>query len=54
MNIQFKTIGYIKTDALTVPRHWTISNVAGKIIIDEEYMKGLKDIQKGQDIRDRT
>ncbi|MCG2721867.1 MAG: tRNA (N6-threonylcarbamoyladenosine(37)-N6)-methyltransferase TrmO [Thermodesulfovibrionales bacterium] len=50
MNIQFRTIGFIKTDSPTVPRHWTISNVAGKIIIDEEYMKGLKDIQKGQDI----
>jgi tRNA-Thr(GGU) m(6)t(6)A37 methyltransferase TsaA len=50
MNIQFRTIGFIKTDAPTVPRHWTISNVAGKIIIDKEYMKCLKDIQKGQDI----
>jgi len=50
MNIAFKTIGYIKTDALTVPRHWTVSEVKGEIIIDEEYMKGLKDIQKGQDI----
>jgi tRNA (Thr-GGU) A37 N-methylase len=50
MNIEFKTIGFIKTDAPTVPRHWTISEVGGEIIIDEEYMKGLKDIQKGQDI----
>jgi tRNA-Thr(GGU) m(6)t(6)A37 methyltransferase TsaA len=50
MQIQLKTIGFVKTDAATVPRHWTISDVRGEIIIDEEYMKGLKDIQKGQDI----
>lgn len=50
MQIQLKTIGFVKTDAATVPRHWTISDVRGKIIIDEEYMKGMKDIQKGQDI----
>jgi len=50
MNIEFKTIGLIRTNAPTVPRHWTISDVGGEIIIDEEYMKGLKDIQKGQDI----
>jgi tRNA-Thr(GGU) m(6)t(6)A37 methyltransferase TsaA len=50
MNIKLKTIGFIKTDVPIVPRHWTISEVGGEIIIDEEYMKGLKDIQKGQDI----
>jgi len=50
MNIEFKTIGFIRTNASTVPRHWTISDVRGEIIIDKEYMKGLKDIQKGQDI----
>lgn len=50
MDIKLKTIGFIKTDAPTVPRHWTISEVGGEIVIDEKYMKGLKDIQKGQDI----
>jgi tRNA (adenine37-N6)-methyltransferase len=50
MSIAFKTIGYIKTDAPTVPRHWTISEVVGEMLIDEEYIKGLKDIEKGEDI----
>jgi tRNA (adenine37-N6)-methyltransferase len=50
MSIAFKAIGYIKTDASAVPRHWTISEVVGEMIIDEAYIKGLKDIEKGQDI----
>ena len=50
MNINLKTIGFIKTDVTTVPRHWTLSDVTGKIVIDEPYTKGMKDIQKGQDI----
>jgi tRNA (adenine37-N6)-methyltransferase len=50
MNIAFKPIGFLKTDALPVPRHWTISEVDGEIVIDEAYTKGLKDIHKSQDI----
>jgi tRNA-Thr(GGU) m(6)t(6)A37 methyltransferase TsaA len=50
MSIAFKTIGYIKTDAPAVPRHWTVSEVVGEMIIDEGYIKGLKDIEKGEDI----
>jgi tRNA-Thr(GGU) m(6)t(6)A37 methyltransferase TsaA len=50
MNIDLKTIGFIRTDVTTVPRHWTISEVTGKIVIDEAYTQGIKDIQKGQDI----
>jgi len=50
MNIEFKTIGFVETDATVVPRHWTLSDVTGKIVIDEAYRKGMKDIQKGQDI----
>jgi len=48
MKIEFKPIGFVKTDASTVPRHWTISDVEGMIVIDEVYTKGLKDIQSGQ------
>jgi tRNA-Thr(GGU) m(6)t(6)A37 methyltransferase TsaA len=50
MQTTFKPIGFIKTDAPTVPRHWTISKVMGKIIIHEDYTQGAKDIQKGHDI----
>lgn len=50
MNINLKTIGFLKTDVTTVPRHWTLSDITGKIVIDEAYTKGMKDIQEGQDI----
>ncbi len=39
--IEFKPIGFVKTDVSTVPRHWTISDVKGKIVIDEVYTKGI-------------
>jgi len=50
MNIEFKTIGFVETDATVVPRHWTLSDVTGKIVIDEAYTKGMQNIQEGQDI----
>jgi tRNA (adenine37-N6)-methyltransferase len=50
MNIEFKTIGFVETNAATVPRHWTLSDVTGRIVIDKAYTKGMQDIQKGQDI----
>jgi len=50
MAIEFKPIGFVQTDAVAIPRHWTLSDVPGKIVIEEAYTKGLKDIQKGQDI----
>lgn len=46
--IEFKPIGFVKTDVSTVPRHWTISDVEGMIVIDEIYTEGLKDIKTGQ------
>ncbi|MGB9716626.1 MAG: tRNA (N6-threonylcarbamoyladenosine(37)-N6)-methyltransferase TrmO [Thermodesulfovibrionales bacterium] len=48
--IELKPIGFVKTDASIVPRHWTISDVEGMIIIDEMYTEGLKDIKIGEDI----
>jgi tRNA-Thr(GGU) m(6)t(6)A37 methyltransferase TsaA len=50
MKIEFKPIGLVQTTARTIPRHWTVSDVEGKIIIDEIYTEGLKDIQRGQSI----
>ncbi len=46
--IEFKPIGFVKTDVSTVPRHWTISDVEGMIVIEEIYTEGLKDIKIGQ------
>lgn len=50
MKIEFRPIGFVKTDAETVPRHWAVSDVEGMIIIDEMYTEGLRDIKIGEDI----
>lgn len=50
MAIEFKPIGYVKTESATIPRHWTVSDVHGEIVIHKAYQEGLRDIQKGQDI----
>src|SRR5919202_1473257 len=50
MSIELKPIGFVRTDATEVPRHWSVSDVEGTLIIDEEYLEGLKDIEPGQRI----
>jgi len=50
MKIELAPIGFVKTDAKKVPRHWTISDAEGTIVIDEQYREGLKDIKAGQRI----
>jgi len=50
MNIEFKPIGLIRTDETNIPRHWSVSNAEGVIVIDEKYTEGLKDIRQGQQI----
>ena len=45
-----RTIGTIYTKQKNIPRHWTISNVEGTLVIDENYLDGLKDIQAGERI----
>ena len=50
MSIELRTIGFVRTDAEELPRHWSVSDVEGTLIIDEEYREGLRDIQAGQRI----
>jgi len=50
MSIDLKPIGFVQTDVEQVPRHWTVSDVEGKLVIDEAYLKGLGDIEVGQRI----
>jgi hypothetical protein len=33
-----------------LPRHWSVSDVEGTLVIDEEYSEGLRDIEAGQRI----
>lgn len=49
-SMNMKPIGRVVTDAMTVPRHWSVSDVEGRLIIEKKYRKGLQDIRPGQRI----
>lgn len=48
MQFTFTPIGTLYTQAVEIPRHWSISSVEGEIRIDPAYKLGLKDIAPGQ------
>lgn len=48
MSIEIKPIGFVSTNLKKIPRHWTISDAVGTLIIDEKYLEGLQDIKPGQ------
>ncbi len=50
MVVELKPIGFVRTEAAEIPRHWSVSDVEGTLVIDEEYLEGLKDIEPGQRI----
>jgi tRNA (adenine37-N6)-methyltransferase len=50
MGIELRAIGFVRTDAEELPRHWSISDVEGTLVIGEEYSQGLRDIEGGQRI----
>lgn len=50
MEVKLRPIGYIKTDAKEIPRHHTISDVEGQIVVNEEYKEGIRDIKPGDRI----
>jgi len=50
MSIELKPIGFVRTDAEELPRHWSVSEVEGTLVIDEGYSEGLRDIEPGQRI----
>jgi tRNA-Thr(GGU) m(6)t(6)A37 methyltransferase TsaA len=50
MNILFQPIGLVKTEAETLPRHWSVSDIEGSLIIRNEFIEGLRDIRAGQKI----
>ena len=45
MSIELKPIGFVRTDAEELPRHWSVSEVEGTLVIDEEYSEGLRDVR---------
>ena len=50
MSIELRPIGFVSTDAEEIPRHWSVSDVEGTLLIDEEYLEGLQDLEPGQRI----
>ena len=50
ISIEMKSIGFVQTDAEKIPRHWSISDEEGTLVIYEKYLHGLKDIRAGQRI----
>jgi tRNA-Thr(GGU) m(6)t(6)A37 methyltransferase TsaA len=50
MSIEMRPIGFVRTNAKELPRHWSVSEVEGTLVIDEEYSEGLRDIGAGQRI----
>lgn len=48
--IVFEPIGYVKTQEEKIPRHWTVSETEGELIINPEYKEGLKDIKPGEKV----
>ncbi len=50
MSIEMRTIGFVRTAAGEIPRHWSVSDVEGTLVIDDEYVGGLADIEAGERI----
>jgi tRNA-Thr(GGU) m(6)t(6)A37 methyltransferase TsaA len=50
MKIEMTPIGYVTTQAKDLPRHWSLSDVMGRLVIDQKYQDGIKDIKPGQQI----
>jgi tRNA-Thr(GGU) m(6)t(6)A37 methyltransferase TsaA len=48
MKIELEPIGFVKTAVGKVPRHWSVSEAEGELVLNEEYAEGLKDIRAGQ------
>jgi tRNA-Thr(GGU) m(6)t(6)A37 methyltransferase TsaA len=50
MRIESRPISFVRTDVRELPRHWSVSDVEGTLVIDEEYSEGLRDIRADQRI----
>jgi len=48
--IELKPIGHVKTRCAVPPRHWTVSDVKGQLVVDPEYKEGIRDIKPGSRI----
>lgn len=49
-NVSFTPIGFVKTHATKLPRHWSVSQEKGILEIHPEFASALRDIEIGQKI----
>lgn len=50
MTVKMNPIGFARTSAEKLPRHWSVSDVEGVLEIDPKYEAGLTDVAAGQRI----
>ena len=50
MGIELEPIGIVRVEADEVPRSWRRSELEGVLVIDQRYLEGLADIERGQRI----
>lgn len=50
MRVALKPIGLVRTYAEEVPRHWSVSDVEGTLVLYEQYAEGVRDVEAGQRI----
>ena len=50
MSIVFSPIGFVSTQATALPRHYSVSDVTGTLVLEERFTPALADIVAGQKI----
>jgi tRNA-Thr(GGU) m(6)t(6)A37 methyltransferase TsaA len=50
MKYEFKAIGTVRNAESSVPRHWSLSEVEGDLVIQDGFKQGLADILPGEKI----
>ncbi|MDD2218964.1 MAG: SAM-dependent methyltransferase [Desulfoplanes sp.] len=50
MSVVFEPIGFVQTQARTLPRHWSVSDVEGDLVLDASYIRGLDSMSPGDRI----
>ena len=48
MKLELQPIGVVRTAATDLPRHCSVSDVEGTLVVDEALREGLADIRPGQ------
>jgi len=50
MKVIMQPVGFVRTEARQIPKHFSISQVEGELVIDEAYRDGLEGISPGDRI----